>query len=89
MAGAPRWPRSGVCVVVLRLTSLPRLADAVVYNEFSSKISATRKTFRPVHARPSSVTLARRALAEDEEEALGKRRQRLMLEGPRLLTHKP
>ena len=34
--------------------------DDVVYNEFSSKIAATRKSFRRIDARPVSVTLARR-----------------------------
>jgi len=61
----------------------------VAYNEFSSKIAATRKAFRRIHARPTSVSLTRREADDVEQEEQNLRRQRLMIEGPRLLTHKP
>mmetsp|Transcript_11439 Transcript_11439/g.30298 ORF Transcript_11439/g.30298 Transcript_11439/m.30298 type:complete len:329 (-) Transcript_11439:408-1394(-) len=63
-------------------------ANDVVYNEFSSRIQANRKTFRRIDARPTAVTLARREADDGEQEEQNNRRQRLMLEGPRLLTHR-
>jgi len=51
--------------------------DRVVYNEFSSKMNLTRKTFRAASARPKEITLSRRELAEDESEEHSTRRQRL------------
>lgn len=62
--------------------------SAVSYNEFTSKIAANRKAFRRIDARPTSVTLARREADEKEEEEQRARVQRLLIEGPRLLTHR-
>jgi len=61
-------------------------ADDVVYNEFASKIAATRKAFRRIDARPTAVTLARREADDDEQDQQSARRQRLMLGGPLLIS---
>jgi len=64
------------------------LPDRVVYNEVSSKISLTRKTFRDVGARPSAVTVRRRALDEAEEAEHVSRRRKIATEQLRI-THQP
>ena len=69
--------------------------DAVVYNEYASKMSLTRKIVSDVHKiKPSRISLSRRALEEEEvaERAQQKEREKgFLLPAPQAvlaLTHK-
>jgi len=62
-------------------------SQQVVYNQMMRKMDVTRRRFRSIAARPSSIRLTRRALAEDEEEERQARRQRISANSTLLLTH--
>lgn len=62
--------------------------DCVEFNELSTKMALTRKSFQPTSARPSEIVLRRRKPLEDEERQQKERLERLGSR-QRLLMHTP